>query len=471
MSSTLENLNGGVPLTPLVATDKIYIVRDSDDHQSTVQEILDLAAVEPPAAHTHDERYYTEDEIDALLATVGGGPVPSGLVSGGEVAWESGLTFRVSAAVYYIDGVQYSAAEQTVTLTAADATNDRFDVLALNTAGAFVAVAGTAAALPSEPDIDPSTQLKLKFVLVEATATEPGGVTITNIYQDNAEWTASTSGSGINVDSTSEPKSGTKCVEATNMGNGAYALFDKGAVDVDINSYRLLRLFIKSKATWNNGRTLRLQWFANGVAKGTAVTIASGYWGFNSSITGSYQFAAIPIDQFVVPAGTAIDQLRVTDSGGSIGFRIDEITLESSAASIGGGNNDFLTLAQADARYARKVRPISFFIAAPPTDAEVLLLYTPVTGETVRVPIDLAGTSVVKATGIGVNPTGAWTGTLKRNNVSVGTIDISTGGVVTLTAAAAFDLVGGTDILTCEAPATADATLENWAISIKSEIV
>src|SRR5262245_13906985 len=61
-------------------------------------------------------------------------PAPPGatastfLVSGGQVAWQSAYTFRVSAADYYINGTHYTSAEQTITLDAPHATLDRLDV-------------------------------------------------------------------------------------------------------------------------------------------------------------------------------------------------------------------------------------------------------------------------------------------------------------------------------------------------------
>lgn len=290
--------------------------------------------------HNHDDRYYTETEVNDLLAGLTSDPVPNGLQSGGIVTWVSAYTFEVSAAVYYINGVRYTAAQQTVTLDAADGTNDRIDVLALDTAGDFVAVPGTPASTPSEPDVDPLTQLRLTFVLVEAASTEPVGVTILPIYLENTEWTTSTSGSGFNANSTNNPKSGTKAVEVTNAGSNAYVLFDKGAVDLDINDYRLLRIYIRSKASWPTNKLIRLQFYANGVAKGSPVTLAQGYWGFDSTNTTTYQLVAIPISQFVIPDGTLIDQLRMTSiqsggGGGALGFYADEITLESYGEGIG----------------------------------------------------------------------------------------------------------------------------------------
>jgi hypothetical protein len=273
----------------------------------------------------------------------------SGIVDGGQVVWESAYTFRVSAASYFIQGVLYSSTEQTITLDAADATLDRIDVLALNTSGTLVKVTGTAAAQPSEPDIDPTVQLKLTFVFVAAASTSPN-VTNEDIYLENTEWTSSTSGSGWNANSTNNPRTGTKTIEGTNVANGAYVQLQRSSATA-LDDFASLVLFIRSKATWNNNRVLRLQFFNAGVAKGSAVTIASGYWGFDSSNTSGYQLVAISLSQFVIPAGTLINQLRITDSGGSIGLYIDDITLQSRSSDVAPTVTMGITQDQADARY------------------------------------------------------------------------------------------------------------------------
>lgn len=304
--------------------------------------------------------------VTQLLAPVAGlvtqQPQANGLVTGGQVAWESGLTFWVSAATYYINGVLYSSAEQTITLSAADASNGRIDVIALDTTGTVVKITGTAAAAYSEPDYDPTTQIKLQAVTVAASGTAPAGVTIENVYLEDTEWTTTTSGSGFTKNSTNNPYAGTKCIEGTTVANGAYIKLVRSS-SLDPSGYQLLRLFIRSKAAWNSGRVLRLQFYFAGVAKGVPVTLASGFWGFDSSITASYQFVGIPMSNFVIPAGTNVDELRITDSGGSIGFFIDNITLQSTASSTSTPVS-YLTKAQADAFYAPKVPQIQAVTSA-----------------------------------------------------------------------------------------------------------
>ena len=294
------------------------------------------------------------DDADAaaMRATLGLAQTPgqeNRLVDGGQVVWESAYTFRVSAATYYIGGVLYTSSEQTVTLTAADGSNDRIDVIYLDTALAVNDITGTAAALPTEPDIDPATQLKLTFVFVDAASSVPSGVTNESVYLENTEWTSAVSGSGFNAASTTTPYAGTTVIEGTTVTNGSYVSLAKGS-SIALDSYAVLAMFVRSKATWNNGRVLRVQWFNAGVAVGTPVTIASGYWGFNSATTGVYQQVAIPIANFVVPATQTVTHLRITDSGGSIGFFIDNIILQGRGGSLS-DDSGFLTIEQGDARY------------------------------------------------------------------------------------------------------------------------
>src|SRR6266478_7756604 len=82
------------------------------------------------------------------------------LLSGGGVAWTgTGLNFIVSSAVYLIGGTQYSSPQTNITLNAADPTNDRIDVFAVDTTGAALKITGTPGGPPLEPQVDPVTQL------------------------------------------------------------------------------------------------------------------------------------------------------------------------------------------------------------------------------------------------------------------------------------------------------------------------
>lgn len=277
------------------------------------------------------------------------------LTSGGQITWIEDYVFTVSAATYWIGGTQYSAPQTEITLDAADPTNDRIDSIAVTSSNTIVKVTGTAAAQPSEPDIDPGNQLKLGIILVTANTTEPEGVSITTLYANNAgsptEWDWTTSGSGFNVNSTNSPKPpSTHSIEGTAVANEAYAQGQIGSGTFDVTNARLLTLWIKSKATWQNKRGLQITLRSSGVTQGVAITInRTGSYGFTSSNTTDYQLVSIPITDFAIPTGTTINQIRISDFGGSIGFYIDDVSFQVAGATQ---FSPGITQEQADARYA-----------------------------------------------------------------------------------------------------------------------
>ena len=65
---------------------------------------------------------------------------------------------------------------------------------------------------------------------------------------------------------------------------------------------------------------------------GAAVQIRrSGTFGFDSTLTSDYQMVAIPLAAFAVPQGSSIDQVRLEDFGGAIGFFVDDISFQAAA--------------------------------------------------------------------------------------------------------------------------------------------
>ena len=327
--------------------------------------IEDGAVIEDDAGHltgvadpVENDGAATKAYVDGQVASAAPAAVAqtSFLVSGGQVAWVSDLTFLVSAAVYYILGVLYKSAQQSVTLGAADGTNPRLDVIALDNTGTVVVVPGTAAAQPSEPDVDPGTQLKLAMVQVPANATQPS-VTTKILYAEHAgaptelNWT--TSGSGFNVNSANAAHTGTKCIEGTAVAARAYAQGQTGTGTIDLSQYRQPRALRQVEGYLDRGPPPAPVLAPQRSREGHGGHGGVGVWGFDSSITTSWQVLAIPLIQFMVPDGTLVNQLRITDTGGSLGLYLDDVSLQSGAVSNSGTSG--LTQAQADARYAALV--------------------------------------------------------------------------------------------------------------------
>lgn len=298
----------------------------------------------------------TKNYVDTAIAGVntgGGAAQNSFLVNGGQVVWTSDYNFTVSAATYYINGVLYTAAQQNVTLTAADPTNPRIDQIVVDDTGTVSAVAGTASAQPSAPVIDPGAQLPLTLVTVAAGSTEPADVQSTLLYCDNVggptEWNWTTSGTGFNTNSSNNPVSGcSKSIEGTTVAANAYAQGQIPSSTFDPATQNFLVFYIRSKASWNNKRGLTVTLRSSGVQVGQPVTFNGTAFGFDSNQTSTYQQIAIPLLQFAVANGTTITQVRFQDFGGSIGFYLGNVSIQGGVTQPA---NPGLTREQADALY------------------------------------------------------------------------------------------------------------------------
>lgn len=110
-------------------------------------------------------------------------------------------------------------------------------------------------------------------------------------------------------------------------------------------------------------------------------------------------------------------------------------------------------------------RIISFFVSFTPDASEVLCLY-PIL-ESTTLPDNFSGSVGVVLT----NPTSSFVIDVQKNGVSVGSITISTGGVFTFNTTGTTVSLVSSDYLTFVAPATPDATIKNFGVTMTGEIV
>lgn len=284
----------------------------------------------------------TDDALDQLanrmlvLESLSPVDVQTGsyLVSGGGVVWNGGYDYTVSAAVYFISGTQYESAQDDVSLSLADATFDRIDVIAVNTAGEVVVIEGTPASNPAKPEVNSDSQLELSFVFVAA-ASVAAEITEEVIYEESAEWTDVSNSANIVVNSATTPFAGTLVIEATSAVSGNAVTFTDSALNT-LGDYSALTMQVRSKASWPNQKRLNFQWRNGGVLVGSAVALRTGVYGFTSATTGVYQSVTIPMADFGVGTQQA-DELvmSISGGGGAIGFFVDNIILQ--AGTTGGG--------------------------------------------------------------------------------------------------------------------------------------
>jgi hypothetical protein len=253
----------------------------------------------------------------------------SKLVSGGGVAWISGLTFRVAAATYYIQGVLYASPQTDITLDAADVTNPRIDVFTLTTSSTAVDVTGTPASPAAKPEVNPDTQLEISFAYIAAGATVPTGSAATeSIYAEATEWTRATNGN-VTSNSASSPINGAVSILFANAAVGAYIRLTDSA-DLDLANSSNLVFTIKNAAAWPALSRLNIGWYTNGGAlRGQLVSFKPGDYGSSSSSTDAQQIV-IPLGVFGAN-GLAVRRLQMTLAGATVTtqFRLDDISLQA----------------------------------------------------------------------------------------------------------------------------------------------
>ena len=306
------------------------------------------------------------DQMVALLDSIGVGDSSNGsfIISGMGVSWESGLSYRISAGSFVIDGTVYSAAEQTITLDAADGTNDRIDVIAVGTDGIVVKLTGDPAVNPSKPSVEELEQLELTFVYVTAGATEPGeDPVVANevIYDEDDDWTDAVNGN-VNAAATDFPHGGTKNVRYTAATRGHYVEFTRATAAL-ASDYLNLTLFVRPiDVSWGSSGIRVTLYNDSGQAYNTTALISNGQFGLNVS-SATYQQITIPMSTFAIPAGSSIKKIRfgVSGNSASLDVALDDIQLTPSGSSGGssGGSTSGITQDEGDARYMRRANNLS----------------------------------------------------------------------------------------------------------------
>ena len=139
----------------------------------------------------------SQAEVDAvdfgiLVAAYNG----TGVVAGGAVTTNSNMTVAVAAGTVLINGLHYTISAGNGTIATADSSNPRFDLITINTSGAIVVTAGTAASNPVFPAI-PADDAVLAAVHVPAgdTAIATAQITDKRVIVKNA----SAAGTGDDV--------------------------------------------------------------------------------------------------------------------------------------------------------------------------------------------------------------------------------------------------------------------------------
>jgi hypothetical protein len=251
-----------------------------------------------------------------------------GLIQPGYVTWSgSGLTFDVTSAIYTINGVRYTSGAGSITLTAADPTNGRYDLIAVDNTGAIVKITGTAASNPTIPQVDPATQVYLTAIYVAAGATTPSDITQTIIYDQNTEtWSGTATGVSLNLDNTTSPYHLTKSADVGSWTAGQRVEFTKNSGTALSTDYSVFKAFIKLKSALASTANVRVSFLNGTTVVSNVITLGAAY-GFTKSNNSSYQNISIPISAFTF-SSTTFTKIRFTLAGAGGGMYLDYVQLQ-----------------------------------------------------------------------------------------------------------------------------------------------
>ena len=263
-----------------------------------------------------------------------------GVISGGIVTWTgTGLNFNISACTYILNGVRYTSPFTTKTLAAADPTNPRIDVFAVNTSGQVEVIQGTPNANPVEPEGDTPTTLGLTNVTINAGSTTPDGVTRDLIYDENVEsWTKNYYISGtVNYADTAFAYTGSKSILITMNAGFAYLYFSK-ATAMDISNYKSLSFAIRLNAAWTSNTILAVRFYngSNTVSNSFQIN-ATNNVGFNRNLAGQWQLITIPFNNTNLRfTNNLFTEVRIQTTNAAATYRLDTIQLNNGIGNPGG---------------------------------------------------------------------------------------------------------------------------------------
>jgi hypothetical protein len=271
----------------------------------------------------------------ATLADVLVGSGGNRIITGNAAYSGVGLIYDVTALTYIIQGTLYASAATQVTLTAADPTLGRIDVILVDDLGVVSVLTGIPSATPVKSQVDAASQVEVTFVIVPAGATFPV-IVIETVYAEDlgtggGEWAATTNGT-VNLASTNDPHTGAVSIEVNgSFGPNKNILFAPGAPYTIVGGQLIFWLNAKSTMV-PSYNAMQIGLFDGGVLQGNLVTVGgtnSITFGFDSSIVGTYQLVTIPLIAFGGVA-TIIDTIAFIKGGGAttLDFFLDDVDIQ-----------------------------------------------------------------------------------------------------------------------------------------------
>ena len=242
--------------------------------------------------------------LDSLGYALGIGSVENKVVKG---SWlhQQDYDFHVEAYEWVIENnYTVSFIEDDISLSAADVTNDRIDVVVVNDDETFSIITGEPSATPFPTNAE-DTQAVLFFILVKANSTAPVGVQNIQVYDETTgepnEWTSNNYSIYIDVDYTGDASTGVKSIRYAPLSSNASNCF----LDDEIHSSEDVQS-ISFDFKWESAGVpsginfMQLYSFEDGTTNYHSLDIKTNDYGLDVSDNTTWQRVVIPTSDFLV---------------------------------------------------------------------------------------------------------------------------------------------------------------------------
>jgi len=256
------------------------------------------------------------------------------LVLSGGIVWDSLFVFHNTALTYLINGRYYSAAGSSMTVTGLSGVYDQYFSFYADTLGNVGYTLG--GVNPTDiPGVDDNSQVLIATYFVAANDTIPQGLSNEVIYKENVEWTPSGSAK-YNPLWTSNVFAGTYALrDSSNTIRTYIDLTDSSGTHSSADFWALTYQH-RLDATFANNQSLQIQFLYNNSVVSNTVTVSSGNFGYNRTISGTYQAVAVPISAWNFTSST-FNKVRFIVANTNVnGFILDNIILQAGGYNAAG---------------------------------------------------------------------------------------------------------------------------------------
>lgn len=308
--------------------DSTLVIPHYDD---TLSATLGVTSLYNSLIQVGDQNVYYKRVGNKWVSIEGEQGCPQGIIYG-SATWSSfDLIYNVTNCQYAINCIIYSSAATNITLSPADPSYPRIDVIYVDTNSVAGVLTGTPSSAPIKPTIDPLSQLELTYVYVPAGGTTPLPDSATIVYDENVEWGGSSDISGANFAYTINPYTG---IYSTYLPSPSFSGGEVNYTDTithQLGDYQYLKFWVRINGAYaaEGGNYFSVVFMNGSVRVSPTYFITELTYGFDPAILNEWQLITIPVPTDIDPA---FNRVRIEIFNHPNSCQIDRVFLLSNAA-------------------------------------------------------------------------------------------------------------------------------------------